>query len=301
MIRAALVLLAVTLAAAAAGGASPASPADASHDGSPDSSGGVPSRVIALAPHLAELVYAAGAGKRLAGVTAYTDYPPEAAELPRVGDAFRLDMERVAVIDPDLILAWEGGTPEALVARLRGLGYRVMVVRTRGVDDVAAAIRLIGDRLGTGGAAARAARSFLQELEAAVAGHDEGRPLRVFYQVASRPLYTVNGGHFISDLIRRCGGSNIFADLDELAPVVTVESVLSRDPELILAPAGQSGVLERWATWRSVAAVRAGNLRTVPPDTLARPSPRLVAGARDICAAIAAARDRLREEGRGDR
>ncbi|WP_405220999.1 cobalamin-binding protein [Lentisalinibacter sediminis] len=275
MIRLALILLAASVGAAAhsAGGAD-------------EALAGPPSRVVTLAPHLAELVFAAGAGERLAAVTAYTDYPPAAAALPRIGDAFRVDMERIAVIDPDLVLAWDGGTPEALTDRLRGLGYTVMVVRTRSVADVAAAIRRIGERLGTAATAERAAARFLQELEAAVSGHADARPLRVFYQVASRPLYTVNGGHYISELIRLCGGHNVFSDLNELAPVVTVESVLSRDPEVILAPAGEAGVLERWRAWQSLAAVRAGNLRTVPPDTLARPSPRLVQGAADICAAI---------------
>ncbi|HZX23092.1 MAG TPA: cobalamin-binding protein [Woeseiaceae bacterium] len=282
MIRLALLLLAASVGVAGNPAAeSTQAPADP------------PSRVVALAPHLAELVFAAGAGERLAGVTAYTDHPPAAAALPRIGDAFRVDMERIAVIDPDLVLAWEGGTPKALTGRLRELGYRVTVIRTGSVEDVAAAIRRIGEQLGTAETADRAAGEFLRELEAAVAGHADARPLRVFYQVASRPLYTVNGGHYISELIRLCGGRNVFSDLDELAPVVTVESVLSRDPEVILAPAGEPGVLERWQAWRSLAAVRAGNLRTVPPDTLARPSPRLVQGAADICAAIETSRRRL--------
>ncbi|WP_405238172.1 cobalamin-binding protein [Lentisalinibacter orientalis] len=282
MIRLALILLAASVGA----GADPAG-------GPAEEPAGPPARVVTLAPHLAELVFAAGAGDRLAGVTAYTDYPPAAASLPRIGDAFRVDMERIAVIDPDLVLAWDGGTPEALSGRLRELGYTVMTVRTRDVQDVAAAIRRIGERLGTAETADRAAAKFLQELEAAVSGHKDARPLRVFYQVASRPLYTVNGGHYISELIRLCGGRNVFSDLDELAPVVTVESVLSRDPEVILAPAGEAGALERWRAWQSLAAVRAGNLRTVPPDTLARPSPRLVQGAADICAAIEASRREL--------
>ncbi len=295
MIRAALSLLASPfwfgLVLAAGAVAADDGPADAPP-------GAPPSRVITLAPHLAELVYAAGGGERLAGVTSYTDYPPEAAALPRIGDAFRVDLERIAVIDPDLILAWAEGTPQALVARLRELGYPLLVIRTGGVADIAAAIRRIGERLDTAAAADRAAREFLLQLEAAVAGHAEARPLRVFYQVASRPLYTVNGSHFISELIRRCGGRNVFADLGELAPVVTVESVLSRNPEVILAPGAGPGVLERWQAWDSVTAVRAGNLLTVPADTLARPSPRLVAGARDICAALESARGRLPAAGR---
>ncbi len=270
-----------------------------------------PVRIVTLAPHLAEIVFAAGGGDRLVGVTAYTDYPPEAADLPRIGDAFRVDMERLTVLDPDLVLAWTGGTPAALEAMLRERGYPVLSVRTRSLEDIAAAIERVGERLGTAEPARRAAAAFRAELAAAVSGHDAGRPLRVFYQVAGQPLYTVNGGHFISELIRLCGGRNVFGDLDDLAPVVTVESVLARDPEVILAAGtdgdgagdrdgdsgGNSGgdtpSLERWRRWSSLTAVRAGNLHRIPADTLARPSPRLARGAVDVCAAMDESRRRL--------
>jgi iron complex transport system substrate-binding protein len=252
-----------------------------------------PGRIVTLAPHLAEIVFAAGGGDRLVGVTAYTDYPPAAAELPRIGDAFRVDMERLSVLDPDLVLAWEDGTPAALVARLRERGYPVVSVRTRSLEDIAVAIERVGARLGTVSRSDRAAEAFRSELAAVVAGHDAGRPLRVFYQVAGRPLYTVNGGHFISELIRLCGGRNIFEDLGDLAPVVTVESVLARDPELILATGSDVASLDRWRRWGSLSAVRADNLRLLPADTLARPSPRVVRGAADLCRAIEASRHRL--------
>jgi iron complex transport system substrate-binding protein len=252
-----------------------------------------PGRIVTLAPHLAEIVFAAGGGDRLVGVTAYTDYPPAAADLPRIGDAFRVDMERLSVLDPDLVLAWADGTPAALVARLRERGYPVVTVRTRSLEDIARAIEGVGERLGTMSEADRAAEAFRSELAAVVSGRDAGRPLRVFYQVAGQPLYTINGGHFISELIRLCGGRNIFDDLDDLAPVVTVESVLTRDPELILAAGSEAAALDRWRRWDSLSAVRADNLRRLPADTLARPSPRLVRGAADLCDAIEASRRRL--------
>lgn len=267
------------LAAALAGAASPRE--------------GHPERVVTLAPHLAELVYAAGAGDRLVGVSAWTDHPPAAAKLPRVGDAFRLDMERLTVMDPELILAWAEGTPRELVARLEELGFPVLEISTAGVSDVAAALRLIGRRLGTEETAEAAALTYLAALDRAVAGRDTGRRLRVFYQIGARPLYTINGEHYISELIRLCGGRNVYSDLEGLAPVVTVESVLARDPEVILAAGDDPAVLAGWQGWQSLTAVRTGNLRLVPADTLVRPSPRLARGAEDICGALEAARRNL--------
>ncbi len=246
----------------------------------------LPERVVTLSPHLAEIVYAAGAGDRLAGVTVYTDFPPTAAGLPRIGDAFRLDMERLSVIGPDLVLAWAEGTPAQLVRRLQELDYRVVRIRTGSVAEVAAALRQVGRLLGTPEAGTRAAAEFLAAMDAAVGVRSQQRPLRVFFQIGSRPLYTVNGEHYISELIRLCGGRNVFAELSGLAPVVSVESVLSRDPELILAPGEDAQALARWQQWESLTAARTGNLRFVPADPVVRPTPRLAEGAAAICAAI---------------
>lgn len=255
------------------------------------------SRIVTLAPHLAELVYAAGAGERLVGVSAHTDYPPALRRLPHIGDAFRVDMERLASLEPDLVLAWAEGTPGALVDQLERRGYDVVEISTRSVADVAAALRLIGRRLGTETQAEAAADEFDRALDALVEARPDVASLRVFYQVSAQPLYTISGAHYISELITLCGGQNIFRELDDLAAVVTVESVLSRDPELILASAEDAEVLAFWDEWQSISAVRANNLRLLAPDTLARPTPRLLQGAVDICEAIDRSRLSLR---RGD-
>ncbi len=248
--------------------------------------GHTPPRVVTLAPHLTELVFAAGAGDRLAGVSEYSDYPAAAAGLPRIGDAFRVDMERLLRISPDLVLAWSEGTPAALVDQLRARGFHVREISTRHLEDVAQSLREIGRLLGTEEAAEAAARAFLEALDESAGDAPRGRPLRVFYQVSARPLYTISGSHYISEILERCGARNIFAELGELAPVVTVESVLERDPELILAAAADPSALDGWNRWESITAVRNGALRLLPPDTLARPSPRLAAGVADICRAV---------------
>ncbi|MDZ7642790.1 MAG: helical backbone metal receptor [Woeseiaceae bacterium] len=217
-------------------------------------------RVVTLAPHLAELAFAAGAGSSLVGVSAHTDYPEAARSLPVVGDAFMLDQERLALLRPDLLLAWQSGTPAHVVDALRGRGYRVVVIRTRGLPDVATALRRIGALTGQAAAAGRAAARYEQELLELRNQWRDAAPIRVFYQVSQRPLYTVNGEHYVSELIGLCGGRNVFADLGELAPLVAEEAVLGRDPEVLLAAAVPgSEPFTVWERWPALSANRYGN------------------------------------------
>ncbi len=249
------------------------------------------SRVVTLAPNLAELVFAAGASDTLVGVSAYSDYPPAAAKLPVVGDAFAVDRERLATLEPDLLLAWESGTPVHVVDELRRGGYRVETIRTRSLEDVARALRRIGELTGHADTADRAADAYDAEL-AAIADQYAGRePIRVFYQVSARPLYTVNGKHYVSELIQLCGGRNVFADLGELAPAVDVEAVVARDPEAILASsdAGEDAFAQ-WARWPDLAANRYDNHFLMPADEIGRATPRLAAAARAVCEALDTAR-----------
>ncbi len=252
-----------------------------------------PQRIVTLAPHLAELVYAAGAGPRLVGVSAYSNYPDAVTLLPVVGDAFAVDQEQLAVLAPDLLLAWQSGTPAHVVDELRARGFRVEVLVTRGLADVAAALRRIGDLTGASGTAETAALRYegaLDELRARAVGAE---PLRVFYQVSARPLYTVNGEHYLSELIEICGGQNVFAELAVLAPSVGEEAVLARDPEVLLA-AGRDpdATFRAWLRWPALAANRYGNRFVVDADLAGRASPRLPEAGHQICARLDAARAR---------
>jgi len=243
--------------------------------------------VVTLAPHLAELVFAAGAGAELSGVSAYSDYPPAVRKLPVIGDAFVVDHEQLALLDPDLVLAWQSGTPARVVDELRELGYRVEVIRTRGIDDVPAALRRIGDLTGNAHDAERAAARFQAAMDALARRWAGATPVRVFYQVTARPLYTINGDHYASDLIGLCGGVNIFAELGGLAPLVTEEAVLARDPEVLLAPGPErERTFSHWRRWPALAANRYGNRFTVPADAIGRATPRLADAGAAVCAAL---------------
>ena len=247
-------------------------------------------RIVTLAPHLAELVHAAGAGDRLVGTVAWSNFPPAVAALPQVGDAFRVDLEALAVLHPDLVLAWQGGNPDHLVEQLAGRGYRVVALAPERLDDIGVQLETIGRLAGTEAVATAAAAAFREGLAALRRAQAGKTPVRVFYQVSWRPLYTIGGRQLISEVIDVCGGRNIFADLGELAPAVSLEAVIERDPEVILSADLQRAELEEWRRWTGITAVRGGHLYSVDGDLVVRASPRILAGAREVCARLDEAR-----------
>ncbi|MDP6436034.1 MAG: cobalamin-binding protein [Gammaproteobacteria bacterium] len=264
-------------------------------DSLPRRAGGPAERVISLAPHITELVYAAGAGDRLVGVVDYSDYPVEARDVPRIGDSFRIDYEAVNILQPDLVLAWQSGSPDAIVVRLQELGYRVVELEASALDDIAADLQTIGELTGTGKIAAQRAAEFRAQLEKLRGKYADARLVRVFYQIAAEPYFTITGSHTISTAIDMCGGENVFAGMSGLAPSVTLESVIAKNPEAIIASAvsGDESWKRGWQDWDSVEAVARENLYSIDPDLISRPGPRIIEGVAQICAAL--------EETRGKR
>ncbi|OGA23022.1 MAG: hypothetical protein A3I02_16730 [Betaproteobacteria bacterium RIFCSPLOWO2_02_FULL_67_26] len=253
-------------------------------------------RIVALAPSLSELAFAAGAGGRLVGVARYSDYPPEARKIPQVGDAARVDFERVAALKPDLILAWRSGNSPSDVERLERLGYPAFVSEPARLADVPRVLRAVGALSGTAPEAGKAAAGFEREIAALRARHAKAAGVRVFYQIWHRPLLTVNGAHIISDVIWLCGGHNVFADVAQLTPNVSIEAVITAKPEVILGGGSAGGKKEFAAQWR-VTAIEP--LRRLPayyinPDHIQRQTPRIVEGARAVCAALEKVRSNRR-------
>ena len=248
-------------------------------------------RVVTFAPHLAEIMYVIGAGEQLVGVSAWSDFPRDVLDLPQVGDAFTVDQEQLSLLQPDLVLVWESGMPRHTIDELRNLGYRVESVRTRGLDDVVAAIRRVGELTGHHESSARAADDFQQQFDALREEYRDATPIDVFFQVSTRPLYTINREHFISEIIAICGGRNVFDDLDGFAPAVDVEAVVDRDPEVMLAGANLGDdAFANWERWPNLAAMRYGNLFLLPDESIGRPSPRLTMAGRSVCVALDRAR-----------
>lgn len=252
-------------------------------------------RIVAIAPHLAESLFAAGAGDRLVGTVDYSDYPPEAKKVRRVGGYSRLDLEAIAALKPDLVLAWQSGNNMSQVDKLKGLGLPVYVWQPNRMDDVAGQLERMGQLAGTEPAAHAAAERFRQRL-AALRGANANKPkVRVFYQIWKAPLMTVGGPQIISDAIKLCGGENVFGHLPQMAPTVSVEAVLEADPEAIVATGmgdARPEWLADWNPWTRMTAVRRGNLFHINPDIMQRHTPRLLDGAERLCAHLDTARAR---------
>lgn len=243
-------------------------------------------RIVSLSPHATEMLFAVGAGERLVATVTHSDYPPAATELPRVGTYDNVSVEAVLDHDPDLVVAWGSGNPSAQVERLRALGLTVYVNEPRALEGIADTMVDLGALAGVPEQARAAADSFRQRLADLRARYADSEPVRVFYQIWDDPLMTVNGEHVISDVMRGCGGRNVFADLGAIAPRISVEAVLERDPAVIVASGmGESRPdwLDMWQEWPELEAVARGHLFFVPPDILQRHTPRILDGMVRLC------------------
>ena len=249
-------------------------------------------RVVALAPGLAELAHAAGAGTRLVGVSRHSDFPPEVRALPPVGDAARVDFERIAALRPDLVLAWRSGNSPADVERLERLGFPAYVSEPQRLVDIARHLRAIGTLAGTRGAADKAAADFERAVDALRFEHSFKRRVRVFYEVWRKPLMTVGGTHLISEVITACGGENVFGDLAQLSPTIGAEALIAAKPEAVIGGTGSAETWLREARERALAPLKGVPVFYVNPDLLQRPTPRIVEGARAVCSALEQVRAR---------
>jgi iron complex transport system substrate-binding protein len=243
-------------------------------------------RIIALAPSITELVFAAGAGDRLVAVARFSDYPSAAAQLPQIGDAARIDIERVLALRPDLIVAWKSGNQAADVARLEELGFSVFVAEPSTLAAIPQVLRAIGALAGTSAAADGTAREFERAIADLRTRFANRMKVRVFYEIWHWPLMTVNGRHVISDVIKLCGGSNVFAAAPVLTPVISLESVIYAQPQVVLG--GSSATtpelyLAAWRQYSDYAKLRNVQVLYVDPDRIQRQTPRILEGARIVC------------------
>jgi iron complex transport system substrate-binding protein len=238
-------------------------------------------RIVSLAPHLTELLYAAGAGARVVAAVDYSDFPPEARALPRVGSDAHTNLEAVLALRPDLVVAWPNPGSVRAVNRLAELALPVFRSEPRELEDIATTLERLGVLAGTSGEAQRAARAFRArkaELEKRYAGRAK---VRVFYQVWDRPLLTVNGDHVISKVIRLCGGENVFAAAPAIAPEVNREAVMRANPQVIITSEANA---------QPPAGLIKIRFHVIPADLIQRHTPRLLEGAERVCRALEEAR-----------
>ncbi|MEF3192959.1 MAG: cobalamin-binding protein, partial [Halothiobacillaceae bacterium] len=239
-------------------------------------------RIVSLAPHLTEMLFAIGISP--VGVVERSDYPPAARALPSIGPYHSPDLERLMLLQPDLVVAWQSGTSPAQLERLRGLGLKVLVTRGQSLDDIPRELRALGQLTGQVSAAERAATDFERELDALTTQHAHVRTLSGFYEIWPKPLITVSDAHFIGQAMARCGIRNIVGSAMGETPTWSEEAVLRARPEVLLtSPPARD--FDRWRRWKDLPAVQHDALIVLPPDVLMRPGPRLIEGIRALCAA----------------
>ena len=241
--------------------------------------------LITLAPHLTELAFAAGAGRQLIATVEYSDYPAEAASIPRIGDAFKLDLERILTLKPDLVIAWQSGNPATAVDYLQNLGIATWTVEIRRPEEIAGTLEAMGGATGNVEAARLAAQSTREQLDRIKDRYAGSSPVPYFYQVTVHPLYTINGSHLISRSLALCGGQNIFEHAAGLAPQVARESVIAANPRALIAPLGpsQPDPLAAWRYWPGIPAVQTGSLILLPEDEISQATPRLLDAIETAC------------------
>lgn len=250
-------------------------------------------RIVSLAPHATELLFAAGAGERVVGAVQYSDYPPAAKAVPRVGGYSALDFEAILALKADLAVGWASGNNPESLQRLKQLGLPVFASQPSRLPDIPDVIERLAVLAGTTAAGTRAATDFRARLAALTSRYAERAHVTVFYQIWNRPMMTVSDAHLISDVMRACGGRNVFGELRLLAPTVNEEDVIRLDPQVIIASGldeAKPEWLDAWKRWPKLTAVRRGNLYFIDPDLIQRPTPRVLDGMERMCALLDDAR-----------
>ncbi len=249
-------------------------------------------RIVSLSPGITELLFSVGAGARVVGVSAYSDFPPAARSLPQVSRAQGIDLERIAALHPDLIVTWGSGYSPALLDALRSLGVPVYVHEPRSLESIARAIERLG-RLSGSASAPRVAGAFRERLLALRQRYAGRAAVRVFYQVWNSPIMTLSGGHLVSEVLRTCGARNVFEDLAPLVATVDAEAVIAARPQILLTAesgAVDHGALDGWKRYAQIPAVAQGMLVTLDADLLDRGSVRVLDAVEGLCGVVEGAR-----------
>lgn len=258
-------------------------------------------RIVSLAPHITENLFAAGIGHRVIGAVNYSDYPDEARRIPAVGGYDNFDIETILSLQPDLVVAWKEGNQFQQVESLMKLGLTVFVNEPNRLEDVAADITRFGILGGREDEARAVAQEFIARLSRLRNEYSGLEKVTVFYQVWPNPLITVTDRQIIGNIIRLCGGSNIFAGLDTPTPQVGREAVLTENPDIIIASGmneARPDWLDEWRQWSFLNAARYGNLFFINPDIIQRHTSRILLGSQQLCEILEQARKNISQGGR---
>lgn len=250
-------------------------------------------RIVALAPHVVETLFAAGAGNKIVGAVDYSDYPSAAKIIPRVGGYSAFNLEAIVTLKPDLVIGWASGNSPSAIEKIQSLGIPVYLSQINTVAEVAEEIEKFGILAGTQSTAAPTTRAFRKRLNDLRRRYQNKPEITVFYQISEAPLMTIGGKQIISNALSICGGKNVFSNLAPMAPIITTEAVLEANPEVIMTSGMQTinpTALDLWKKWPRLLATQRGNFFFIDPDLMNRSGPRIIDGTEMLCKAIEAAR-----------
>lgn len=253
-------------------------------------------RIISLAPHITELLFAVGAGAQIVGTLAHSDYPKAARKIPRIGDYYQVNMEKLVTLKPDIIIGWQANNARGNWQKIHRLKRPIFISNPKTFVDIARNLQQLGILTGHSQQGERAAHMLRHNVQNLRQRHQHKKKIRVFYQVWDTPLMTLNRNSFITHVIELCGGVNVFADLPTVSSQVSLESVIAAKPEVILISEQRTKAyteLKRWQEVKGMHAVQVGNVYPIDASALSRPTPRLYQGAHQLCQVLDKARQKL--------
>lgn len=254
-------------------------------------------RIVSLAPHVTEMLFAIGAGDKLVGVVDFSDFPTQAKKIPRIGRFDNFDYEQIKLLKPDIIVGWQSGNPAEKIAHLEALGFNVYLTEPHSFSAIASNVARLAVLTDTQAQAAKPIADFNQTIADLARTYSDKKKVTLFYEIWNDPLMTLNGEHLFQAVMDVCGASNVFASLPVLAPKISVEAVLAANPQMILASGmdeARPEWLDHWLRWPQLQAVKHKHLYFVPPDLLQRHGLRIAQGAQQVCEQVEKVRKTMR-------
>ena len=254
-------------------------------------------RIIALAPHIVENLFAIGAGDNIVGTVDYADYPSEAQSIERIGGYYGISLEKVLALKPDLVIAWKSGNQSEDLAQIERLGIKVYLSNPTTIAGVADELLTFGEFTGNIEQSQQAANAFTQKLNGIVKSQQDKKNITGFYQLWAEPMMTVSKNTWISQLIETCHVSNVFAQSTTDYPQISIENVIVTKPQVIIIPDEKSKTPQPvvyWQKWPEVPAVKNDQFISVNADLLHRFTPRMLDGLADMCDKIDTSRKQIK-------
>ncbi|MCG8315803.1 MAG: cobalamin-binding protein [Pseudomonadales bacterium] len=248
-------------------------------------------KIISLAPHNTETLFYIGAGNRIVGTVHYSDYPEEALKIPRIGGYDKLNLEKIITLKPDLVVAWKSGNDSRGIKRIEQFGIPIFYSDDHSIQGIAETMAALGKLTGLNAQSLALKNEFLSRYQTFIAANKNKVPIKIYYEVWQSPRYTLGGTHFSAEIFKVCGGKSLFEDVMEKAPIVSLEAIIARNPQIILVGDrhGEQSLKElrnRWQQWPQIDAVKNQHIYYVDADIYTRSSPRALDAIEHLCATL---------------